>query len=119
MAGRAIADAYTQEVLPYGDGLPSMTWNFVAGEPRPGALNLRDHGNEIVAGLAEWIMAESVAAQSQAEKYRPAVEHMMDVLTIAGRLPETMIVDGARLIDGMPIEIAGPPRLLRIARRAS
>jgi hypothetical protein len=80
VAGRAIADAYTQEVLPYGDGLPSMTWDFTAGKPRSGTFRVRDHGNEIVSGLGEWIMAESVTEQSQAEKYRPAVEHMMDML---------------------------------------
>ncbi len=80
VAGRAIADAYTQEVLPFGDGLPSMTWDFKAGEPRSRKFRVRDHGNEIISGLAEWIVAESVAPEGQAEKYRPAVEHMMDKL---------------------------------------
>jgi hypothetical protein len=84
-AGRAIADAYTQEILPHGGGLPAMSWDFAAGKPRPGAFKLRDHGNEIVAGLGEWIMAEATTHNGQAEKYRPAVEQMMDKLLDEGR----------------------------------
>lgn len=80
VAGRAIADAYTQEVLPLGDGLPSMTWDFGAGAPRSRKFRVRDHGNEIISGLAEWLMVEQIAPQGQAEKYRPAVERMMDRL---------------------------------------
>jgi hypothetical protein len=85
VAGRAIADAYTQEVLPFRGGLPSMSWDFKAGRPRSRKLRVRDHGNEIVSGLAEWLLAEAVAPDTQGELYRPAVEHMMDQLLDHGR----------------------------------
>ena len=84
-AGRVIADAYTKEVLPAGDGVPAGEWNFATHAPRDANLNLRDHGNEIVSGLAEWVMVEAGAPGSRAEQYRPEVERMMDVLLERGR----------------------------------
>ncbi len=89
-AGRAIADAYTQEILPFGSGLPSKTWDFEARRPRERDFRIRDHGNEILTGLAEWVMAESVAPENRSEQYRPEVERMMDTL-----------LDGARDAAGL------------------
>ena len=67
-------------MLPAGDGVPAGEWNFATHAPRDANLNLRDHGNEIVSGLAEWVMVETGAPRSRAEQYRPEVERMMDVL---------------------------------------
>ena len=84
-AARAIADAYVQEVLPNNNYLPPLMWNFATHAPRDSAVYLRDHGNEIVAGLAEWVMAEADAPESRASDYAPALERMMDVLLDCGR----------------------------------
>jgi hypothetical protein len=37
--------------------------------------------------------------------------------TAAGRPPETAMVDGAGLIEGLRVELTGAPVVLRIARR--
>ena len=84
-AGRAIADAYTQEVLPAGNGIPAGKWNFDEHMPRDPKLNLRDHGNEIVSGLAEWVMVEARTPEGRAQIYRPEVERMMDAILDRGR----------------------------------
>ena len=84
-AGRAIADAYTKEILPAGNGVPAGEWNFDTQTPRDASLNLRDHGNEILAGLAEWVMLEARTPEGRAERYRPEVERMMDTLLDRGR----------------------------------
>jgi hypothetical protein len=85
VAGRAIADAYAHEVLPAGNGIPAGKWDFGAHSPGDFQFKLRDHGNEIVAGLIEWIMIEDGAAASRAEQYRPAIERLMDALLERGR----------------------------------
>jgi hypothetical protein len=79
-AGRAIADAYVQEILPSRHDLPVGVWDFEARLPRSRGLRLRDHGNEIVAGLAEWTAAETDAPESRTEQYRLGVDRMMDAL---------------------------------------
>ena len=48
---RRIGDAYVREVLPRNHGLPGYEWDFVKHEG-PDRMRLRDHGNEIVVGLA-------------------------------------------------------------------
>lgn len=85
VAGRAIADAYVHEVLPAGNGIPTDEWDFGAHRPRDLEFKLGDHGNEIVAGLAEWIMIEDGTAASRGEQYRSAIERMMDALLERGR----------------------------------
>jgi len=85
IAGRAIADAYTKEVLPAGNGIPAGAWNFDTHMPRDPNLSLGDHGNELVSGLAEWLMVEARAPEGRAEQYRPEVERMMDAILDRGR----------------------------------
>ena len=46
-----IGDAYVREVLPRDHGLPGCTWDFTKHEG-PARMRLRDHGNEMVFGLA-------------------------------------------------------------------
>lgn len=89
-AGRAIADAYILDVLPANGGLPAAEWDFATGMADEVDLRLRDHGNEIFAGLVEWTIAESVAPDSRCELYRPAVERMLDLLLARGRRPSGM-----------------------------
>ena len=85
-AGRAMADAYTREVLPNNGWILADDWDFAAGRSA-GYQNLwlLDHGNESVSGLVEWTIAESVAPDSRREAYAPAIEHMLDTLLDRGR----------------------------------
>ncbi len=74
---RRIGDAYVEEVLPGNHGLPSSQWDFDkhAGD---GRLRLRDHGNETVVGLVLLYALENYWQTPRAERYRPAIEKMLD-----------------------------------------
>lgn len=86
-AGRRIADAYCREVLPGNGGVPAHQWDFVQHRAATAMCKLRDHGNEMIAGLVEWVAAELAAPDGRAAIYRPAVERMLDVLLERGRSP--------------------------------
>jgi hypothetical protein len=103
-AARVIADAYTKEILPFGGGLPVKTWSVDANPPSARDFRLRDHDNEIIAGLAEWVVAESVAPGSRAEEYRGSIERMMDTL-----LDRARDSAGAWLDYVLPAGAAPPP----------
>jgi hypothetical protein len=74
---RRIADAYLEEVMPGNHGLPSSNWDFEkhAGD---GRLRLRDHGNEIVVGLALLFAVENAERSEWAARHRPALARMLD-----------------------------------------
>lgn len=74
---RRIGDAYVREVLPNNVGLPAMNWDFTkhAGD---GKLRLRDHGNEIVVGLALLFALERDREGERFVQYRPVLARMLD-----------------------------------------
>lgn len=88
--GRRIADAYTQEVLPGNGGLPAWLWDFHNHRAKLPVCRLRDHSNEVITGLVEWLVAERSAPDSRVSRYRPAVETMLNKLLAAGRYRDGM-----------------------------
>lgn len=74
---RRIGDAYIEEIMPANHGLPSAKWDFEkhAGEEQ---LRLRDHGNEIVVGLALLYAIERYHETPRAARYREALARMFD-----------------------------------------
>jgi hypothetical protein len=74
---RGIADAYLVEVFPKTGDLPPKRWDFAAGKAIDATVSLRDHGNEVVAGLVEWALVDP--------EVRPGVERMLDRLLEVGR----------------------------------
>jgi hypothetical protein len=52
MAAR-VADAVTQQMLPACNGLPVRTFDYERGRAVDPHIKLRDHGNEVMPGLAE------------------------------------------------------------------
>jgi hypothetical protein len=75
-----IGDAWIFGVLPYNNGLPCHTWNFVEGKPENASLSLSDHGNEILFGLSELLMLAHVHAPDKTEAYLPWIKAMIDTL---------------------------------------
>jgi hypothetical protein len=75
--GRRIADAYIEEVLPGGHGVPSGQWDFAA-HTGDGRLRLRDHGNELVVGLVLQYALEHYRQTPRAAKWRPVIARMLD-----------------------------------------
>ncbi|MGB9605629.1 MAG: hypothetical protein ACPL88_07105, partial [Bryobacteraceae bacterium] len=74
---RRIGDAYVEEVLPGNHGLPSTKWDFTEHKG-DGRLRLRDHGNEMVVGLALLFALEHDYATPRAARYRPVIARMLD-----------------------------------------
>lgn len=88
-AGRAIADSYVYEVLPWQNSyVPADEWDFSAHEPIVPSFRLVDHGNEILSGLCEWVGAEEKAPDSRLELYAPHIRKMLEAVFRAGIGPE-------------------------------
>jgi len=60
-------------------------------------LRLRDHGGEIVSGLAELYAMTSRADQDKAARYRGPLRDLLDRVLAVGRAPDGMLYD---VIDG-------------------
>jgi len=95
---RRIGDAYIEEVLRGNHGLPSSKWDFEkhAGD---GQLRLRDHGNEIVVGLALLHALDHPLEPPRAARYRPVLARMFDRI-LASANPDGMLynqIDAATL----------------------
>ncbi|MBI3682952.1 MAG: PmoA family protein [Acidobacteria bacterium] len=88
---RRIADAYLEEVLPGCHDLPCMRWDFAAhrGDNR---VQLRDHGNETVVGLALLFALEMEGRTERARRYRPVLARMFDRI-LASANPDGMFYD--------------------------
>jgi len=95
---RRIGDAYIEEVLPGNHGLPATQWDFMEhkGDRQ---VRLRDHGNEMVVGLALLYALEQDYGTPRAARYRPVVARMLDrILESAG--PDGLlynVIDAATL----------------------
>jgi hypothetical protein len=82
---RRITAAYLQ-VLPTTRYLPPHRWDFEANEPiERRRFRLSDHGNEILSGLLEWHLAETLRGSSLAAEQRPAIRRLLDTVLQRGR----------------------------------
>lgn len=96
MLGR-IADAATEIMLPANYGMPAHTFNYESGEAGKAKVPLRDHGNEIIPGLAE-AFAYAVDHAGD-EAWRARAERWAEPLA---RMFEGVLRAGVRE-DGLPI----------------
>ena len=85
-----LADAYCREVLPQNGGLPPHRWDFTQHRVLKDALNLNDHGNEIIGGLAEVYVIASAWHPQKAQAWRDPLRVMFHRL-----------LDKARNQDGL------------------
>jgi hypothetical protein len=94
---RRIGDAYVLDVLPALHGLPGYEWDF---EKRagPDRMRLRDHGNEIVVGLALLHALESDRGGARAASYREPLGRMLDRILAAAN-PDGMLPNEFRPSD--------------------
>lgn len=74
---RRIADAYILEVLPGNHGLPPNEWDF-AKRAGGGPCRLRNHGNEIISGLALHYAVECQLGGARCNSYRAPLRTMFD-----------------------------------------
>lgn len=75
---KRIVDAYVFEVMPNNAGLPSHEWDFTAHRGNA-QTHLRDHGNEIIAGIVlYYCYLRGVDRTLAVRDYLPAVRTMID-----------------------------------------
>ncbi|MDP8924094.1 MAG: hypothetical protein M3O34_14595, partial [Chloroflexota bacterium] len=97
-AGR-IGTTYVEDVLPTTTYLPPNRWDFVENEPLDRRrFRLSDHGNEILSGLIEWHLAETLRGSPSASAHRPAIRRMLERL-----------LDKARNEDGLWLRVIQIP----------
>ncbi len=85
-----IGDAYCFEVLPQNGGLPAYRWDFTRHRVQNDSLNLNDHGNELLGGLAELYVLARAVHPEKAARYRQPLQTMFHRL-----------LDTARNADGL------------------
>lgn len=85
-----IGDAYGFEVLPKNGGLPPHRWDFTQHRVVKDALNLNDHGNELIGGLAELFVATKHFHAEKTAQYEKPLREMFHRL-----------LDKARNEDGL------------------
>lgn len=92
-----LGDAYVLEVLDKNHGLPGYTWDFAKHEG-PDRMRLRDHGNEIVVGLALLQALETDLGRPRGASYRVPVARMLDRI-LASANPDGLLYDEIRASD--------------------
>jgi hypothetical protein len=97
-----IGDAYVLEVMPGTHGVPGYTWDFTRHEG-PDRMRLRDHGNEMVVGLALLHALETDRAAPRAASYRPVLARMLDRV-LASANPDGMLYNEFRPSDLAPLD---------------
>ena len=97
MAAR-VADAVTGQMLPACNGLPVRTFDYAGSRAVETHIKLRDHGNEVVPGLAE---AYAMAVARRAEDPQWAARAGRWAEPVA-RMMET-VLDKGRDADGVPL----------------
>lgn len=105
VAAERIARAYLDLALPATDWVPTRSWDFERERTTTSTAQLRDHGNEVIAGLVEYHVIETALGLPAAGEHRIAVRRMLDRLLDVGRRPGGLwesaidIKTGARLKD--------------------
>lgn len=103
-----IGDAYCFEVLPNNGGLPAYRWDFTKHEVLRDSLNLNDHGNELIGGLAELYVVTRAFNPQKAERYRTPLAAMFHRLLDKARNPDGLWYNLIRASTGEPLNPATP-----------
>ena len=99
-----IADLYLVDILPKTGGLPPLYWDFARGRlakrANAGVVKYRDHGNELIFGLAELYFLERQLRLPAADRHRAPLRAMYDRMLTVGRSPDGLWFDSADLQSG-------------------
>jgi hypothetical protein len=87
-AAERIARAYLELALPDSGWVPMRSWDFRRERSNTRRAELRDHGNEIVAGLVEFHMVETARGAPGTAEHRVRLRMMLDRLLDVGRTPD-------------------------------
>jgi hypothetical protein len=84
LAAERIARAYLELALPATEWVPARTWNFARERSNTDQAQLRDHGNEVVAGLVEYHLLETMRGDPRVAEHRVQIRSMLDRLLAIG-----------------------------------
>ncbi len=81
----SIAEFYFNEVIPASNGIPAHIWDLSPGKPaEPRVFHLNDHGNEIVGGLAEFVLYLKESGHPAFTRFRKPLSDLVDLLLDCG-----------------------------------
>jgi hypothetical protein len=103
-----IGDAYCFEVLPKNGGLPAYRWDFTKHEVLRDSLNLNDHGNELIGGLAELYVLTRAFDPQKADRYRAPLAGMFHRLLAKARNEDGLWFNLIKSSTGEPLNPATP-----------
>jgi len=103
-----IGDAYCFEALPKNGGLPAYRWDFQKHEVIEDFLNLNDHGNELIGGLAELYVVTKAFHPEKAERYRVPLAAMYNRLLTKARNEDGLWFNLIKSSTGDPLNKETP-----------
>lgn len=103
-----IGDAYCLEVLPTNGGLPPHRWDFGRHQAAKDTLNLNDHGNELIGGLAELFVITQAFNPEKAAQYREPLRSMFHRLLATARNEDGLWFNLVTASTGQPLQRATP-----------
>jgi len=81
----SIAQFYFEEVIPASNGIPAHIWDLALGKPaEPRVFRLNDHGNEIVGGLAEFVLYLKESNHPAFSRFRKPISDLASLLLDCG-----------------------------------
>ena len=95
-----VADAWLLHVVPATGGLPAHAWDFARARPAVDRFHFRDHGAEIVPGLAEAYRLERALARPSAARHRDPLRRLLDAVLARGRTADGLWADDLELSTG-------------------
>lgn len=99
-----IAEAYLFDILPNNGYLPPSDWDFSKGAPASTYFSFRDHGSEIIAGLAEIYFLEKMQKRPQAMLYRGALKSFYDHILEIGRTDDGLWYNSVDIKTREPLD---------------
>jgi len=103
-----IVDAYCFEVLPRNGGLPAYRWNFGTHTVLKDSLNLNDHGNELIGGLAELYVIVNAFQPEKAQRYGEPLKAMFNRLLNKARNEDGLWFNLVKSSTGEPLNRETP-----------
>ncbi|MEN8132959.1 MAG: DUF6798 domain-containing protein [Pseudomonadota bacterium] len=99
-----IAEVYLFEVIPAYGGLPPENWRRGENYSGSSRFRLRDHGSEVIPGLAELYLLEKILKRPQAEKYRESLKRLLDEVLVTGRTEAGLWVSSVDIRTREPLD---------------
>jgi hypothetical protein len=99
-AAERMADRYLLEWIPAAGGLPPRRWDFDRGAPASSIFRVRDHGAEILPGLAEVYLAERALGRPAAARHREPLRRLLARALAVERAPDGLWRDSVDLSTG-------------------